>query len=181
VVGKRLPQLISNLKRCQIERAIALRLEVETLAAMIPKTAQVVLVDAPCSGQSLLAKGEKSPGCFHPATINGNANRQKRILANSAQLVAPQGYLVYTTCTYSPEENEQVIEWLIKRFPQFQSVEVASLADFQSALSHFYCYRMFPQTGLGAGAFTALLRNTEAGAANRLSEEFLSYPGKIAL
>lgn len=181
VVSKRVGQLVTNLKRCQIERAIALRLDAEALAAALTKTAQVVLVDAPCSGQSLLAKGEKALGCFHPTTINGNANRQKRILANSAQLVAPQGYLAYTTCTYSLEENEQVIEWFVERFPQFQPVEILPLVDFQSQLTHFYCYRMFPQMGLGAGAFTTLLQNTEVGAANTLPKEFINHPGAIVL
>ncbi|MEG5173865.1 hypothetical protein [Microcoleus sp. B3-D7] len=79
----------------------------------MPQTANLVIVDAPCTGQSLLAKGDKAPGCFHHVTINSNANRQKRIFANSAKIVAPQGYLVYMTCTYSTAENEQVSEWLL--------------------------------------------------------------------
>lgn len=161
VIGKRLGALISNLKRCQIQPCVAMSFDSSVLAADIPQTADLVIVDAPCTGQSLLAKGEKNPGCFHPVNINKNANRQKRILANSAQIVAPQGFLAYMTCAYSPEENEQVTEWLLQKFPQFQPVAVPHLEAYQSHLTELPCYRMFPQTGLGAGAFTVLLQNTD--------------------
>lgn len=160
LIGKRLGALISNLKRCRVQPVVAVTLDPGILAAEIPQTADLVIVDAPCTGQSLLAKGEKNPGCFHPVNINKNANRQKRILANSAQVVAPQGFLAYMTCAYSPEENEQVTAWLLQKFPQFQPVAVPQLSAYQSHLTDFPCYRMFPQTGLGAGAFAVLLQNT---------------------
>ncbi len=157
-IGKRMGALRSNLNRCGIE-AIALSLDPSVLAERYPQTADLVLVDAPCTGQSLLAKGGKAPGCFHPVSINKNANRQKRILANSAQMVAPQGYLAYMTCAYSPEENEQVSEWFLQRFPQFQPLEVPHLQEWRSTLTSLPCYRIFPQSGLGAGAFTILFQN----------------------
>lgn len=173
VIGKRIGMLISNLKRCQISQSVVTSADSEKLAEIIPKTANLVIVDAPCTGQSLLAKGEKAPGCFHPVTINSNANRQKRILANSAKIVAPQGYLAYMTCTYSPAENEQVTEWFIAKFPQFQPVEVPDLAAHQSHLTNLHCYRMWPQDRLGAGAFTVLFQNQEEGRINQLPEDFL--------
>jgi len=179
VIGKRIPALLSNLKRCQIQPALVSNLDSKILAQSIPKTAAIALVDAPCTGQSLLAKGGKAPGCFHPVTINNNANRQKRILANSAQLVAPQGYLVYMTCTYSVEENEQVADWFLDRFPHFQPITIPALETFQSPLSDLACYRIFPQGKLGAGAFTILFQNTESGSGKPLSPEFFSRPGVI--
>lgn len=181
VIGKRIGALIANLKRCQIHPAIALSIDSKILAETLPKTAQVVIVDAPCTGQSLLAKGGKAPGCFHPVNINQNANRQKRILANSAQLVAPQGHLAYMTCAYSREENEQVSQWLLERFPHFQPLPIPYLAAYQSHLTTLPCYRMWPQSGLGAGAFTILFQNTELGEGNQLSTDFLHRPGLIFL
>ncbi len=161
VIGKRLGMLISNLKRCQIKPSGVVNRDSSIFAQMFPSASNLVIVDAPCTGQSLLAKGEKAPGCFHPTSINKSANRQKRIIANSAQVVAPQGYLAYMTCTYSPEENEQVCEWFLEKFPHFHSVEVGHLSAYQSHLTNIHCYRMFPQDRLGAGAFTVLFRNTE--------------------
>jgi 16S rRNA C967 or C1407 C5-methylase (RsmB/RsmF family) len=177
VIGKRLGMLLSNLKRCHIHPAAVLNRDSSIIAEAIPKSSDLVIVDAPCSGQSLLAKGEKAPGCFHPTNINKNANRQKRIIANSAQIVSPQGYLAYMTCTYSPEENEEVCKWLLEKFPQFKLVEVHHLKDYQSHLTTMPCYRMFPQTRLGAGAFAALFRNTKEGDVNQVDEETLKQLG----
>ncbi|MFB2936893.1 RsmB/NOP family class I SAM-dependent RNA methyltransferase [Aerosakkonemataceae cyanobacterium BLCC-F154] len=181
VVGKRLGMLISNLKRCQIQPSVVVNRDPSVLAENFAQTSDLVIVDAPCTGQSLLAKGEKAVGCFHPANINQCANRQKRIIANSAKIVAPQGYLAYMTCTYSLEENEEVCQWLMKKFPQFQAVEVEHLRNYRSHLTHLPCYRIFPQDKLGAGAFTALFRNIETGTKNQLDSEILENFAVIKL
>ena len=124
--------------------------------------AELVLVDAPCSGQSLIARGEKNLGAFHPASINGNSNRQRRILAESSRMVVPGGFLLYSTCTYSFEENEKVIRWFLKQSPQFSTVEVPTLSKQRSELLKDFCYRFFPHRGEGAGGFTCLLRRQRA-------------------
>jgi 16S rRNA C967 or C1407 C5-methylase (RsmB/RsmF family) len=173
VIGKRLGMLISNLKRCQIQPSMVTNRDPSVLAERFAQSSDLVIVDAPCTGQSLLAKGEKAVGCFHPANINQCANRQKRIIANSAKIVAPQGYLAYMTCTYSPSENEEVCQWLIKKFPQFQAVEIEKLRDYRSHLTNLPCYRIWPQDGLGAGAFTALFKNTEQLPQNQLDLNML--------
>ncbi|MEG4810803.1 RsmB/NOP family class I SAM-dependent RNA methyltransferase [Microcoleus sp. F8-D3] len=173
VIGKRMGMLISNLRRCQIQPSAAANVDSKILAEKIPQTANLVIVDAPCTGQSLLAKGDKAPGCFHHVTINSNANRQKRILANSAKIVAPQGYLAYMTCTYSTAENEQVSEWLLSKFPEFGPVTVPHLEKYRSHLTEIPCYRMWPQDKLGAGAFTVLFQNTSEGQTNQLPADFL--------
>lgn len=176
VIKKRIAMLKSNFKRCQISPSVLMSVDTDILADKIPETAELVIVDAPCSGQSLLAKGEKNPGCFHPVTIKNNASRQKRIIANSAKIVAPQGYLAYMTCTYSPAENEEVVSWLISKFPHFEPREVPHLTEYQSTLTNMPCYRMWPQDKLGAGAFTVLLKNCAEGQKKLLDDEFLEYP-----
>lgn len=173
VIRKRVKILISNLKRCGALDAIVLNLDPSVLAEQMPHCAQLVLVDAPCSGQSLLAKGKSVAGCFHKVTTNRNANRQKRILANAVQLVESGGYLLYSTCTYAPEENEQVCAWFLKKFPEFSPVKVPALQDYQSPLAKLPCYRLWPQSGLGAGAFTMLLKRDKKGLTNPLNTRFL--------
>lgn len=177
VIGKRIGMLISNLKRCQIKPSITLSKDTSVLAQLIPKSSSLVIVDAPCTGQSLIAKGGKAPGCFHPTMINKSANRQKRIIANSAQLVAPQGYLAYMTCTYSTEENEQVCEWFLEKFSQFKPIPIPHLISYQSHLTRIPCYRMWPHEGLGAGAFTVLFQNTEDGEVNQIEMSMFSSRG----
>jgi 16S rRNA C967 or C1407 C5-methylase (RsmB/RsmF family) len=174
-IGKRVGMLIGNLKRCGVSPAIALSTDPSHLALRLTSTADLVVVDAPCSGQSLLAKGGKAEGCFHPVTIKQNAQRQKRILANAAQLVAPGGHLVYTTCTFAPEENEQVGQWLLRKFSQFEPRPVEHLTAYQSNLTEVPCYRIWPQTKLGAGAFAMAFHNTDVGEALPLPTE--QWPG----
>lgn len=162
VIGKRTAQLIANLQRCHIP-AVVTSNDVAVFAEKAKNAFDLVIVDTPCSGQSLVARGKKAPACFHPSTINQNANRQRRIVANAAQCVAPAGALAYMTCTYSPEENEGVLEWLLGKFPTLSAVDVPALEQFRSRLTAHPCYRLFPHSHAGAGAFVALLRRSQEG------------------
>lgn len=120
----------------------------------------LLLVDAPCSGQSLLCKGIRNPGCLGAQMVNGNAKRQKGILLATLPIVAPGGHLLYTTCTYDPDENEKVMAYVLRRVPGWEAVEVPSLAPFRSTLADFPAYRLLPAHGFGAGGFCCLLRKS---------------------
>ncbi len=161
-IRKRSSQLIANFKRCGIDPSIVVSRDPAALASSVPQAADVVIVDAPCSGQSLVLKDRAAPGAFHPATISMNARRQRRILACAARLVRPGGHLLYSTCTFSREENEEVIEWLLKGHPHLSLLPVGLLTAFQSGHADGPMYRLFPQDGHGAGAFCALLKSREA-------------------
>ncbi|MEG4075203.1 hypothetical protein QUA30_21100 [Microcoleus sp. Pol14C2] len=76
VIGKRIGMPISNLKPCQIKPSVATNVDSKILTEKIPPTAILVIVEAPYTGQSLLAKGDKAPRCFHNVTINRNGNRK---------------------------------------------------------------------------------------------------------
>lgn len=173
VIGKRTAQLISNLRRCAVHPACATSLDSVVLAERCPATADLVIVDAPCSGQSLIAKGKHENACFHSHVINHNRNRQRRILLNATKLVKPGGHLAYMTCTYAEKENESNLRWLIKHQPQLIPEEVPALSPFQSHLADFPCYRMWPQNDLGAGGFTSIFRNQSPGTAEPLELERL--------
>lgn len=121
----------------------------------------LILVDAPCSGQSLLAKGIKNPGCLGASMVNGNAKRQKGIMLAACHCVSPGGHILYSTCTYDPDENEKVMGYILRRVPGWDAVEVPLLKPYQSQLADFPAYRMLPEHGCGAGGFCCLLRNVE--------------------
>ena len=118
----------------------------------------LVLVDAPCSGQSLLCKGIKNPGCLGAGMVQGNAKRQRGILLAAVQCVRPGGHILYSTCTYDPEENERVLAYILRRVPGWCAVEVPLLAAYQSMLCDFPAYRLLPHHGAGAGGFCCLLQ-----------------------
>lgn len=155
VIGKRLGMLRFNLSRCHVEADVR-NLDPGRLAEEFKGQAHVVIVDAPCSGQSVLVKGGENPGCFNPRTVESNAMRQRRILSESAKMVAAGGWLMYSTCTFSLEENERLVEWFLTRNPGFSEVEYESYAPLKSQFGPGY--REWPHSGLGVGGFTCLLR-----------------------
>ncbi|MEQ1840708.1 MAG: RsmB/NOP family class I SAM-dependent RNA methyltransferase [Verrucomicrobiales bacterium] len=179
VEGKRLGILRHNLSRCRVADAFTQRLQPEDLLQLAPEQFDLCLIDAPCSGQSLLAKGIENPGCFHPSVIKGNARRQLRIIEAGAGTVSPGGSLLYTTCTFSLRENEGVIEKFLKRHADFEAVEVAHLSDFTSPFSAHPCYRVYPHLSECAGGFAALLKRRDDGSERSrapLSSSLVDYP-----
>ena len=173
--------LLGHLRRCGITPAAMMSVDSGVLAEVIPATADLVIVDAPSSAQSVLARGRLNPGCFHPVTITKYAKCQRRLLTNAARLVAPQGYLLYITRTYSLDENEQVLDWFLDRFSQFVPCVVPHLSPYQSRFTPRPAYRLFPQDHLpngawGLGGFTTLLQNTDVGLTRSLSPQFLTQP-----
>jgi 16S rRNA C967 or C1407 C5-methylase (RsmB/RsmF family) len=179
VEAKRLGILRHNLSRCRVGNAWTQRLAPEELANLAPGAFDLALIDAPCSGQSLLAKGIENPGCFHPSAVKGNARRQLWILEAGARTVAPGGYMLYTTCTFAPRENEGVIGKFLAKETDFEAVEVPHLAEWRSPFCDFPGYRFYPHRIAGAGGFSALLRRSGALAAterNDLPPSVLNYP-----
>ena len=179
VEAKRLGILCHHLSRCRVANAFTQRLQPETLARLAPANFDLCLIDAPCSGQSLLAKGIENPGCFHPSTVKGNARRQLWILEAGARTVVGGGYLLYTTCTFSLRENEGVLEKFLLNAPEFEAVPVPHLHEFLSPFSAQPCYRVYPHLSPGAGGFAALLkrRGSEASVDNPpLPSPLLEYP-----
>ena len=159
VIGKRVPLIGQNFRRCGVSEGVITRVDPAALAEVVPEAFDIVLVDAPCSGQSLLAKGAKNPGCLHRQTVEHNAMRQRRVLAAGAACVRPGGSLAYMTCTFSPEENEEVVGWFVARHPGWQAEPVPSHQAELSHLSQFGpAYRLFPHRDVGVGGFAVRLR-----------------------
>lgn len=174
-IRKRTGALIENFTRCQITGSCVWSADPSVWSDRFFQEFDLAIVDAPCSGQSLLAKGQEAPGCFSPQMIDMNVGRQRRIIGNAARCVRPGGWMLYSTCTFSRKENEKVVEWMLAQYPEFRAVEVPFLAEYRSKLSKLPCYRLFPQQGLGAGAFTCLLRHTGEPPEHRSALEIPAY------
>ncbi len=157
VQARRRGILRGNLLRCGVEHTQVTGFRPDQWAEQ-GEQFDLLLVDAPCSGQSLLCKGISNPGCLGSAAVNGNAKRQRGIMLQAVSCVRPGGHILYTTCTYDPEENERVISYLLRRFSDWRAEDVPLLAAFRSDLCDFPAYRLFPHHGCGAGGFCCLLR-----------------------
>lgn len=174
---KRLNILRHNLNRCGFHNLFTQRLRPDQWATYAPESFDLILVDAPCSGQSLLAKGIKNPGCFNNSVVSGNAKRQRGILISAITCLAPGGYLLYTTCTYAPEENERNINYILKRHPELSSINIPDFQAFRSALSEHFCYRLMPHHGIGAGGFACLIKKEgNVNSLPPLADELLAWP-----
>jgi len=138
-------------------------LDVTQLADRWQHQFDCVLVDAPCSGQSLVGRDKQSMAAFSDHQINHSAGRQRRILGAAAKLVKTGGKLVYSTCTFSVAENEQIIEQFLLQNPSWRAIEFPDLQPWASPLLPG-CYRLWPHRDGCDGAFgVALECPTESG------------------
>lgn len=158
IMRKRVSTLIGNLDRCKCENSAVWSADPSVFARKFKECFDLVICDAPCSGQSLVAKGEEAPECFDPNSIDMNVGRQRRILGNAYHCLVPGGHLLYSTCTYTTKENERVIDWFLKTHPDLEAVEIKQLAEFRSKYTDTPSYRIFPHQGLGAGAYVCLIQ-----------------------
>ncbi len=109
VVGSRVKALGENLERWGAEKAVITSLDVSRIATLQGSNFSQVLVDAPCSGEGLFRRSPEARTEWSVAHVEGSARRQRGLLDAAARLVGPGDSLVYSTCTFAPEENEQVI------------------------------------------------------------------------
>ena len=97
------------MERLGISNAIVTNEDSFTLAARFPEYFDKIMVDAPCSGEGMFRKNPEAASEWSLANVKNCAARQSEILDNAAEMLVPGGKIVYSTCTFSPEENEQVI------------------------------------------------------------------------
>ena len=130
----------------------------EDLANLVPRSFDAVLVDAPCSGQTLVGRNKREGNAFSENQIEHCALRQQRILQSAIQLLKLGGRLVYSTCTFALEENESQIQWLQEQYPgAWEPIEPMGLEPWRSSVQPG-CYRLWPHRDRCAGGFAAGLR-----------------------
>ena len=105
----RVQALADNLDRWGSARTVLAGETVARLAEVLPGGFDRVLLDAPCSGEGLFRRNPAAAAQWRPGHVPGSAERQRGLLADAARLVRPGGVLVYSTCTFAPEENEQQV------------------------------------------------------------------------
>ena len=170
---KRAKILSRNVERMGVANALVTNEHPETLAKKYPGYFDRVLIDAPCSGEGMFRKEEAAVTDWSRETVEMCARRQAEILHSGARLVRPGGRLVYSTCTFAPEENELTVEAFLASHPEFEpeSVEAPWFTPGPNG-----SYRMWPHKLLGEGHFAAVLRRTEVEAEETAAQTGTQLP-----
>lgn len=134
--------LSENIERMGIRNACVTNETPQHLSQLFPEYFDRILVDAPCSGEGMFRKNEEACGEWSPENVELCADRQDEILDCAAQMLLPGGRLVYSTCTFAPQENEGSINRFMERHPEFSLVKTL---------------RLWPHHIQGEGHFAAVL------------------------
>jgi len=170
IISSRCKILTGNIERLGLRNVVTTCMDTTRLANTFEGLFDLVMADAPCSGEGMFRKEESAIVEWSEENVRMCAERQKGILDNAARLVRAGGYIVYATCTFSLEENEMVIDDFLRRHTDFEIVRVNSrVEEVTSAGIRFegcccdniqFTRRFYPHLGSGEGQFMAVLKNT---------------------
>jgi len=139
--------LSQNVERLGVKNAVVLNESPSSIAKNFPAYFDKILVDAPCSGEGMFRKNSiEAIGNWSEENIRMCAERQRDILLNAAKALRGGGKMVYSTCTFSPEEDEGQIESFLRENPDFSLVGQVKL---------------LPYKVMGEGHYAALLKKAE--------------------
>ena len=153
--------LSRNIERMGVSNALVVSAQPEQLALRWPAAFDAVLVDAPCSGEGMFRRHPETRGEWNASAPEGCAARQRRILQSAVAMLRPGGRIVYSTCTLSPEENEDTVRWLLREYPALQAQPFSLPAGGGERLdAPEGMLRLYPHRVRGEGHFVACLRHT---------------------
>jgi 16S rRNA C967 or C1407 C5-methylase (RsmB/RsmF family)/NOL1/NOP2/fmu family ribosome biogenesis protein len=184
ISGSRAAILSQNIERMGIPNAVVTSEAPATLARRFPAFFDKIVVDAPCSGEGMFRKEPQAAEMWSPDNVATCAARQLDILSDAAVMLAPDGYLTYSTCTFAPEENEGVLMAFLQAHPDFEVVDtlnarvldaldtgildhgcaewVEGHEDYSDEIREAarHAIRVFPHHAKGEGHFAVLLHRT---------------------
>lgn len=169
IVSSRCKILTGNFERLGLRNAMTTCMDTGKLARLYPNTFDLIMVDAPCSGEGMFRKEEVAIDEWSEENVKMCAKRQAEILDNAAVCLKDGGYIVYATCTFSLEENEMTVDAFLSRHEDFELVRVTKEVEEATAdgISFDGCKteninftrRFYPHKAKGEGQFMAVLHN----------------------
>ena len=146
--GARARILSQNVERLGIRNCAVTSAAPARLAEIFPAYFDLIVTDAPCSGEGMFKKEPEAIPHWSLANVEMCAARQREILEEAAQMLAAGGTLVYSTCTFAEEEDERQVEDFLRRHPEFRLERTEKL---------------YPHSVKGEGHFAAMLRKEDGG------------------
>ena len=162
ILPKRCKILVENMvKWCCADQMIITQEEPQRLTALLLGACDLILVDAPCSGEGLMRRDEEARRMWSPQLIADCVTRQRAILQEAMRMLAPEGILLYATCTLNHEENDQMIQWLLDHYP-CELIDLSRFAErITGAYATSYGLHLWPGIVRGEGQYLAALRLTD--------------------
>ena len=173
IVPSRARVLLSNIERLGLRNTLVYSEEPRALAALFPSYFDLVLVDAPCSGEGMFRKYPAARTEWNEAAPEAAAARSRLILEEALSMLADGGHLLYSTCTFSEEENEKTVSHLLSRHRELSLVPLAPSVTSVTAEGLYregrprditLTRRFYPHLAKGEGQYIALLHKSGAGA-----------------
>ena len=174
IISSRCKILTGNIERLGLSNTVTTCMDSKKIAKNFPATFDLIMVDAPCSGEGMFRKEEIAISEWSIENVNKCADRQIEILENAVQALKNGGYIIYATCTFSLEENEKVIDYFLQKHPELELVPVKEAVKSNTADGiHFdgcktqnihYARRFYPHRAKGEGQFMAVLHNKNSAA-----------------
>ncbi len=167
VVPERARILSQNVERMGVRNCVVCNERPERLSSLFPAFFDRILVDAPCSGEGMFRKDETARQEWSPAHVKMCADRQGKILSEAASMLKPGGVLVYSTCTFAPEENEGTVSAFIHAHEDYIIEETDCCEAFSQgqpgwtdhpAAGIEHTMRLWPHKLKGEGHYIARLR-----------------------
>ena len=171
IVPSRCKILTGNIERLGFRNTATTCMDPARLAAIFPETFDLIMVDAPCSGEGMFRKDDIAIQEWSVDNVLRCAQRQKGILEHAVTSLRPGGYIIYATCTFSLEENEMVVDQFLLEHPDFELIPVKESVRLHTDDGILYegCHcqnlndtrRFYPHSSRGEGQFMAVLHNKQ--------------------
>lgn len=169
IISSRCKILTGNIERLGLKNTVVTCMDTEKLASRFQNTFDLVMVDAPCSGEGMFRKEEIAIDEWSQANVDMCAKRSAEILENAVKALKSGGVIVYATCTFSLSENEMMIDAFLQNHPEFELVPVNErVAKYTADGIKFpgckcenihFARRFYPHIAKGEGQFMAVLHH----------------------
>jgi NOL1/NOP2/sun family putative RNA methylase len=175
ISADRVKALVKNIELCGVRNAIVLNESPEMLVRNFEGYFDRVIIDAPCSGEGMFRKDEAAAKSWESFKCERCTKLQEPILQSADRLLRPGGTLVYSTCTFSPEEDEQMIAKFIQQHEEYELAEIPKIAGIEGGRAAWAggdtaferAARLWPHRVKGEGHFTAkmikMIKDTDTG------------------
>lgn len=176
ISNSRAKALLKNLELAGISNFCVTSETPEHLSNCFPEFFDKILVDAPCSGEGMFRKEQDMVKDWMEKGPSHYAKIQKQIVKEAVKMLKPGGYLMYSTCTFSLNEDEGIIKYILEEFPDMSLLSLPTFEGASRGIGLTGCLRLFPHKLKGEGHFIALLHRQKPLPSSSLLEEY--YAGK---